>query len=70
MAATKERTAAQAPTMWIEADFGDAELTLREFPDGMFELRIDAGNRLLLNVEQMQQLADDVVIFAKTKGWA
>jgi hypothetical protein len=54
---------------WLEADFGDAEFTVREFPDGMFVVQIDAGNRLLVNADQMQVLVGGFMALGREKGW-
>jgi hypothetical protein len=42
-----------ARTVWVELILGDTDVTVVEFPDGLFALRLD-DTQVLLNAEQMQ----------------
>lgn len=59
-----------APKRWVEIDLGDTEITVEEFPDGMFVLRLNGdGEPLVLNAEQMSGVVRSFVTFGKDKGW-
>lgn len=58
------------PTRLVDVELGDAEVTVDEFQDGMFEVRVTGDNEpLLANAEQMQAIAAGFVALAKGKGW-
>jgi hypothetical protein len=61
--------AAPRPTVThADLDFGDQGLVIVEFSDGMFSVTID-NERLLVNLEQMQQVVGAFVRLGKDKGW-
>lgn len=56
------------PTTWLEVELGDSDVTVIEYPDGMFKLEIDGGETLL-NAEQMQAVTAAFMAMRKAKGW-
>jgi hypothetical protein len=56
------------PVRWVEVDFGDTELVVQEFPDGMFAMDLDE-KRLLVNGDQMQQVVGAFLRLGKEQGW-
>jgi hypothetical protein len=59
---------APAPVTLIELDFGDADLTVKHFPDGMYTVSVD-GERLLVNKEQFQQIVQRFTELGVERGW-
>ena len=68
MPQTKERPAPVQPIHWIETDFGDGELIVREFSDGNFILEVN-DERLIVSQEQMSAIVLDFLKIARAKGW-
>lgn len=64
-----ERAVPSAPVPCIDVDFGDTDLTVLRYPDGMYVLRIPAAPTLLMNEAQMQELVGAFLRFGKEKGW-
>ena len=62
----KESAAPTEPEVLLDLDFGDAELTVRLHPDGMFTIDLDEP-RLLLNRDQFMKV---VAGFASLHGAA
>jgi len=52
----------------LEADFGDAELVVKEHADGMVTIDLD-DTRLLVNEAQFQTIVGGFAKIGKEKGW-
>jgi hypothetical protein len=66
----KKEAPATPPTVWLELDLGDTEVLLREHHhDGAFTLDLDGEQRLLVNADQMAEIARAFVTLAAAKGW-
>jgi hypothetical protein len=61
-------TAPRPTITHADLDFGDQGLVVVEFSDGVFAVSID-DERLLVNVDQMQQVVGAFVRLGKEKGW-
>ena len=68
MPPTKERPAPVQPIQWIELDFGDGELIVREFSDGNFVLEVN-DERLIVSQDQMAGIVRDFLKLGQAKGW-
>lgn len=62
------RTVAEARAPILEVDLGDAELVLREHPDGLFTLRLN-DEEIVVNGEQLQTIVGGFLQVGQTKGW-
>jgi hypothetical protein len=60
-----ERT---APSVLVEVDFGDAELFVREHPDGKFTIDLN-DERVVATADQMRDIVAGFVRIAQEKQW-
>jgi len=58
-----------AATTLLELDFGDQELIVAEYADGVVVVRIDDGTRLVLDLEQLREVVRGFRDIGKKKGW-
>lgn len=65
--APRQRAAPSADTR-LELDFGDADLIVQEFGDGMWSVAVD-GYRLIVSTEHMQRIVGGFARLGKDKGW-
>jgi hypothetical protein len=56
-------------TTRLELDFGDADLVVREFSDGMWAIEVNGMDRLLVNTDQMRDIVTGFVAIGRAKGW-
>ncbi len=67
-------TSAQRPrgivtvTTSIDLDFGDTDLLVRQFSDGMWSISVD-DSQLLIDSEQMQRVVGAFLRIGKELGW-
>jgi hypothetical protein len=64
----RPETIPPAPVTLLEVDFGDAELVVREWPDGAFTLDLN-DERVAVSAEQMMEIVGAFMEIGKTKGW-
>jgi hypothetical protein len=59
------------PRAWIVEDFGDSDVIVREFPDGIFAVQVNGSREgeVLLRPEDMQRLVGAFERIGKDKGW-
>ncbi len=67
--APRERPAPLEATTLLELAFGDQELVVAEYRDGVIVVRIDDGTRLLLDAEQLREVVQGFRSVGKAKGW-
>lgn len=60
--------AAKSAVTWFEVELGDSDVTLTEYPDGLFKLEVD-GAETLLNAEQLREVTAGFAKVKKAKGW-
>lgn len=57
------------PSLLLELDFADDELAVRKHPDGVYSVDIATG-RLLVNEDQMREIALGFMRIATEQGWS
>jgi hypothetical protein len=57
-----------APETLIELDFGDADFTVKRFPDGMYALSVN-DERVLVTEEQFKQIVQRITELGVLRGW-